>query len=45
MKIKENQKNRFTSDNAKEKDPERKSELLAINRILDRRYEVLLELG
>jgi hypothetical protein len=45
MKIKEHKKIRLTSDMAKEKDPERESELLAINRILDRRYEVLVELG
>ncbi len=30
---------------AKSKDSVRKSELRAINRILDRRYEVLVELG
>jgi hypothetical protein len=30
---------------AKSKDSDRKSELQAINRILDRRYEVLVELG
>ncbi len=45
MKTKEPQKIRITSDMTKEKDPERESELLAINRILDRRYEVLVELG
>ncbi len=30
---------------AKPKDKEKESELQAINRILDRRYEVLVELG
>lgn len=45
MKIKENQNILYASDKAKEKDLERESELLAINRILDRRYEVLVELG
>ncbi len=36
---------RSTIAMAKAKDSDRKSELQAINRILDRRYEVLVELG
>lgn len=36
---------RFTPATTKPKYPERESELQAINRILDRRYEVLVELG
>ncbi len=36
---------RSTIAMAKSKDSDRKSELQAINRILNRRYEVLVELG
>ena len=44
MKQKQSQRIRSTSTKAKPKDSGRESELQAINRILDRRYEVLVEL-
>lgn len=44
MKQQQKQKIRYISM-AKTKDSERESELQVINRILDRRYEVLVELG
>lgn len=45
MKQQQKQRIRSTSAMAKPKDSARESELQAINRILDRRYEVLVELG
>lgn len=46
MKQKQNQKIRSRIISAlKKPDSERESELQAINRILDRRYEMLVELG
>ncbi|MFH1076587.1 MAG: hypothetical protein V1753_07075 [Pseudomonadota bacterium] len=45
MKQQQKQQIRSTSAMAKPKSSERESELQAINRILDRRYEVLVELG
>jgi len=47
MKQKQNQKirSRFISALKKPEDSERESELQAINRTLDRRYEMLVELG
>lgn len=45
MKQPQNRLIRSTSATSKPKKSERESELQAINRILDRRYEVLVELG
>jgi len=45
MKLLQKQQTRYKSAVAKPEDSERESELQAINRILDRRYEVLVELG
>ncbi len=45
MKQQQKQQIRSTSAMAKQKSSKRESELQAINRILDRRYEVLVELG
>jgi hypothetical protein len=44
MKQKQSIKIRPTQSLVKHEDTERKSELKAINRILDRRYDVLVEL-
>ncbi len=45
MKQPQDRQIRSTIAMPKSKDSDRKSELQAINRILDRRYEVLVELG
>jgi hypothetical protein len=45
MKQQQNKQIRFTPAMTKSKSSDRESELQAINRILDRRYEVLVELG
>lgn len=43
--MKPHQKNNIESDVSKNKNTDREFELKAINRILDRRYEVLIELS
>ncbi len=45
MKQQQSPKIRSTPNMIKTKDVERETELKAIDRILDRRYEVLVELG